>query len=311
MSSDSTSWEFSANTPGELAKVDQAWPNPSSATVAGELFQMTHLLKALARTELLEYPCTAKHIGDTGVPDCELTSGSRNMSLEMAKVTTTNLEHARALQMKLPDPPSHFKEADLIYPDTFALKLKTSRNGWYRFVADRLHAECRTWLSTWNGRDTIPSSIKMTFVETLNSIIDGPAIKDDPALCGAFPPVIFVAVEGFPSEEKPRHRKEWLEEAFWEEWARPINPTLMISPFVRENDSRMTRAEVLEAGFIVAAMPALGPTLEQEYQIWLRKVLSEIEDKTQKLKSPNFRHGDEDWLVLWDRLGAPDFRACY
>ncbi|MGO8696132.1 MAG: hypothetical protein ACLQVY_00205 [Limisphaerales bacterium] len=154
----------------------------------------------------------------------------------------------------------------------------------------------------------MPESAKALFVAALNSIIDGPPIAGDPALASTFPPAEVVTIEGITSEETARHRKAWLDEAFWEEWATPINPTLMVTPFIRENDAKMSRKEVLETAFLVPAMLFPGLTLEEEHQVWLDKVFSEVHDKSQKLAGPDFRHGDEDWLVLWDRLGTADWQ---
>jgi hypothetical protein len=55
------------------------------------------------------------------------------------------------------------------------------------------------------------------------------------------------------------------------------------SPFMRQDDSRMSRKEVLETGFLVPAMPDPGPTLKEEHQIWLNKVFCEVQDKSEKL----------------------------
>jgi hypothetical protein len=308
MSLKPTTWEFTAETPEQLTKVRQYLPKRAKATVAGELFQMVWLLQSLAKTDLLAYPFKARHTGENGVPDFQLESGCRRLAVEIAKVTTTNLEHARSLQMRFPDPPSHYGIDDLCSPQTFTWKLKADRDDWYRFVATRLPAEFRSWLSTWNGKEEMPDKMKELLVATLNSIIDGPAIENDPVLVRAFPRPTLFRVEGFPCEETPRDRKSWLDDALWEEMAVPINPTLMVSPFIRKNDSRMSRKEVLANGFFVPPFDLGGPTLEEEHHIWVDRVWSEVQDKTTKLAAENFSHGEEDWLVLWDRLGSADWQ---
>lgn len=308
MSPNTKRWEFTADTPERLANVHQSLPERAKATVASELLQVALLLESLVKTDIPAYPFQARYTGDSGVPDFQFIAGDRYIAVEMAKVTTQNLEHARVLQSGLSEPPSHFTAADLCYPEAFAAKLRASRNGWYRFVVRRLPPQCHAWLESWNGHDTVPDQVKESFAATLNRIIDGPPIEGDPELACALPHPEIARVEGFPCEETPRDRKGWLDDAFWEEWATPLNPTLMVSPFLREDDSRMSRKQVLETAFLVPAMPPPGPTLEEENQIWLNRVLSEVQDKTQKLAGDKFQHGNEDWLVLWDRLGTADWQ---
>lgn len=297
-------WEFIADTPDELAKVRQSLPEYAKPTVAGELFQMAGLLESLAKTDLLEYPLKARHTGENSVPDFQLESGCRRISVEIARVTTTNLEHAHSLQSKISNPSSYFDVTDLREPESFALKLKRGRTDWSKYVAGQLSQECRTWLSTWNEQDKVPHTIKELLVAGLNSIVDGPPIEGEEGLTNAIPPAEVIKVEGVPCEETARDRKDWLNNAFWEELVIPTNPTLMVSLFIRQNDSRMPRSEVLEKGFLVYSMGTPGPTLEEDHQIWFDKVCLEVQDKTTRLAGNEFRHGDEDWLVLWDRLGT-------
>jgi hypothetical protein len=295
-------WEFTANSREEVAAIRASLPDFATSTVAGELFQITRLLASLARADLVEYPLKARHTGENSVPDFHLQIGKSHVSVETAKVTTSNLEHARSLQMRLPAPSTHFSASDICYPDSLARKLKRGAGARFRFVGSRLSHDCRAWLATWNGRDPVPTPIKELLAADLNSIIDGPEISKEPALANAFPRP---DVDG---TEKPRDRKDWLEEVFWEELAHPINPTLMVSPFIRQADPRMTRTEVLEAGFISDSMEPNWTTVPEERQIWIEKVLSEVEDKSQRLASGgDFRHGDQDWLLLWDRLSTPDW----
>lgn len=142
-------------------------------------------------------------------------------------------------------------------------------------------------------------------VGTLNSIVDGPPIENDLELERVFPKPFLPKVEDFPSEETPRHRKSWLEEAFLEELKVPMNPTLMVSPFIRPRDKRMKRPEVLNKAFLVPPMAESGPTIEEEREIWVNRVMNEISDKSRVLAREDYCHGDKDWLVLWDRLGTP------
>ncbi len=152
----------------------------------------------------------------------------------------------------------------------------------------------------------MPDGVRAHFVLVLNNIIDSPPIAEDPALTRAFPQPVVIKVEGFPCDETSRDRKSWLEDAFWESLAVPLNPTLMVSSFIRQDDTGMSRDEVMNTAFILPALGIGGPTLEEERQIWVQRVCSEIEDKSGKLMAGKFADADEYWLVLWDRMGTPE-----
>ncbi|MBK8000420.1 MAG: hypothetical protein IPK15_17295 [Verrucomicrobia bacterium] len=300
-------WEFTASSIKELSNIRQSLPETAKPTVAGELVQMTQLIAALARTEVFRFPFRACHTGEQGVPDFRLESGTRRIGVEMAKVTSRNLEHARSLQAKLPDPPSHFASSSLCHPESFARKLKEGRDAWSKFVASQLPQHCREWNAAWNGNDKVSDDVKADLVLVLNSIVDGPPIADDPELTRAFPQPVVIKVEGFPCGETCRDRKSWLEDAFWESLAVPLNPTLMVSPFIQEDDTAMSRNEVMNAAFVLPALGIGGPTVEEERQVWVQRVCSEVEDKGGKLMAGKFAHADEYWLVLWDRMGTPEW----
>ena len=122
-------WNFTATTREDLAKVRLSLPQRATATVAGELFPITWLLESLSGTDVLEYPFTVRHTGENSIPDFQMESRSRRIAAEAAKITTSNLEHARSLQQKIPEPPLHFSVADLCQPEAFAWKLKADRDG--------------------------------------------------------------------------------------------------------------------------------------------------------------------------------------
>ena len=64
----------------------------------------------------------------------------------------------------------------------------------------RLSQEYRAWLATWNGTDELPGEMKVLLVARLNSIIDGPAIEEEPLLAIAFPRPMMTKVAGFPRD---------------------------------------------------------------------------------------------------------------
>ena len=49
--------------------------------------------------------------------------------------------------------------------------------------------------------------------------------------------------------------------------------------------------------------------MAQARKIWLEKVSTELVDKSAVLARTTFRHGDEDWLVLWDRFGTAEWEV--
>ena len=92
--------EFAAHGPDELCKIGKALFNASKQNVLDEQVQMTRLLESLAKTEILQYPFTARHTGTDSVPDFQLKSGAHRIAVEITKIAVPDVEHARALQNK-------------------------------------------------------------------------------------------------------------------------------------------------------------------------------------------------------------------
>lgn len=422
-------WEFEANDRAEIGGIRKTWPNPKSATVADELFQFFHLLEALAETDILEYPLRATHTGESGVPDLRLKLREREIAIEVAKVTTPNLEHARALQAKFaeaPPPPRRFERRDVHIPGELARRLKYGTEPWSFLLRSHLESKVRDWIEKWDWKAEVPPEVVEGFVRALNAIVDGPAIAHLSELQGACPPPYLIIIDGLCDEETSEDRKGWLEEAFYDCLSRPINPTLMVNRFVKpkwmdwqfcvedlKNNGtllafRLTRRadrvskfiwegldaptreglkalqeqsspsdglrqevvgklnglvsggpiwtedrfhgvdlraktrtllaanptggklhelnrllledayplelsrcrsrkrEIVETGFLVSAQD-FGPDISQEREIWMERVLEEISDKSRTHAGGDFQHGSEDWLLLWDRLGTPDW----
>jgi hypothetical protein len=65
--------------------------------VATEKLQMTRLLQALAETSILQYPVHVKHTTEC-VPDFQLVTGNRRISVELTRVKFQDVEHGRAVQ---------------------------------------------------------------------------------------------------------------------------------------------------------------------------------------------------------------------
>jgi hypothetical protein len=92
-------WDFTATTPTELRMgIAHALLRGRVAKRIGiEKLQMTRLLEALARTSILQYPVHMKHTTEC-VPDFQLASGNRRISIELTRVKFQDVEHGRAIQ---------------------------------------------------------------------------------------------------------------------------------------------------------------------------------------------------------------------
>jgi len=91
----------------------------------------------------------------------------------------------------------------------------------------------------WVFRDEVPDRMKELLVAGINSIIDGSPIGGDPSTGRAFPPAE-VIMWRVPCEETARDRKAWLDDVFGRV-GNPTQPDPDVSPFIRQNDSRMPR----------------------------------------------------------------------
>ena len=93
-------WDFSANSPKELATIGTKLLRPLRPTFRDEQWQMSRLLEALSSTSLFQFPLRVRHTGEKGVPDYQVESDGRQIAIELAKVTLQDVEHARGLQRR-------------------------------------------------------------------------------------------------------------------------------------------------------------------------------------------------------------------
>ncbi|HEV2331057.1 MAG TPA: hypothetical protein VGY56_19925 [Verrucomicrobiae bacterium] len=96
----SDKWDFTANSSDELAKVGTKLLKARNQNFLDEQVQMTRFLEAASSSQIFQYPVRVRHEGEVGVPDFQIKSGGRRIAIELAKVTTQDVEHARALQRK-------------------------------------------------------------------------------------------------------------------------------------------------------------------------------------------------------------------
>jgi hypothetical protein len=70
-------------------------------------------------------------------------------------------------------------------------------------------------------------------------------------------------------------------------------------------DSKKNPKDV-SSGFDVPSFPDFGQTEQIQCEQWKALANRSLDKKTQVIKDKQFVHGDEDWLVLWDRFGIAD-----
>ena len=178
-------WDFTANSPDELAKVDSKLLNASRQSLLDEQVQMSRLLEAISSVSIFEFPVRVRHTGANGVPDFQVESGRRRIAIELAKITLQDVEHARGLQ----------------------------REG--------------------------------------------------------------------------------------------LKQTLEISSLYLKKSRPRTRDEVNKEGFSKQPFK-FGISPHELNEIWIREIAAQLDEKTATLQGSQFEHGDEDWLVLWDRIGTDE-----
>lgn len=185
-SKDSMKWDFTFDSPNELAKIGKKLLKASKQKFLDEQLQMTRLLESMSSTCIFQFPVRVRHTGEYGVPDFQIESGGRRIAIELAKITVQDVEHARGLQ----------------------------RNG--------------------------------------------------------------------------------------------LKRTLDISSLYRKKLQPRTKNEVIKEGFSTPTW-VFGVSPDELNEIWLKEITTQLDEKTAVLQRSNFEHGDEDWLVLWDRIETDEF----
>lgn len=79
----------------------------------------------------------------------------------------------------------------------------------------------------------------------------------------------------------------------------------MRDEFLRPGQPRFSRKEVIQEGFGIPQMDD-PPSCQNVDAAWWEHFQRIVERKLKKLSEDDFRHGEEDWLVLWDQLGTQD-----
>lgn len=87
-----------------------------------------------------------------------------------------------------------------------------------------------------------------------------------------------------------------------------LNRTLGISSLYRKQPKPRSKDEVVAEGFLIPAM-VFPVSIEEHEQVWCDELAAQLRDKTSTLHGSQFVHGDEDWLLLWDRIGTADYEV--
>lgn len=88
---------------------------------------------------------------------------------------------------------------------------------------------------------------------------------------------------------------------------RGLRAVLMSREFLRPGQPRLTKQEVIQKGFVIPQM-VYPPSVQEVDSAWWEHFQRVVEGKLKKLPDDDFQHGDEDWLLLWDRLGTQDWQ---
>ena len=91
-------WDFTAYSPDELAKIDNKLLNASRQTFLAQQWQMSRFLEVMSSSSIFQFPVRVRHTGTKGVPDFQVESGGRRVAIELAMISTQDLECGRALQ---------------------------------------------------------------------------------------------------------------------------------------------------------------------------------------------------------------------
>ena len=89
--------DFAANTPDELAKIGSKLVKARRSGLRYEQWQMSRFLEAMS-SSIFKFPVCVRHTGVNGVPDFQIESDGRRIAIELAMISTQDLERGRGLQ---------------------------------------------------------------------------------------------------------------------------------------------------------------------------------------------------------------------
>ena len=98
---DDIEWDFIAESTDKLVNIGYKLIKPQKQTFRDEQWQFSKFIKTAASLPIFEYPVKLKYTGDKNMPpDFLIKSGGNFITVELARVSTQDLEHARFLQIQ-------------------------------------------------------------------------------------------------------------------------------------------------------------------------------------------------------------------
>jgi len=85
-----------------------------------------------------------------------------------------------------------------------------------------------------------------------------------------------------------------------------VKRTVHISSLYRQKSEPRTKDEVIKEGFSIPTW-TFGVSPKELNEIWIKEVATQLDKKTAVLQGNQFERGDENWLVLWDRIETGEF----
>ncbi len=93
-------WDLTLNLPEELENIGDKLIKSRRSAPLHEQWQMSRLLEAASSASIFEFPIQIRHTGEQDVPDFQIKSGERQIAVELAIISTQDLECARGLQKR-------------------------------------------------------------------------------------------------------------------------------------------------------------------------------------------------------------------
>src|ERR1035441_1619878 len=93
--------DFIANSPADLANIGKNLLKASKRKFLEEQWQMSRFLEAMSSSSIFKFPVRVRHTGVRGVPDFQVESGERRIAIELARISTQDLECGRFLQSRV------------------------------------------------------------------------------------------------------------------------------------------------------------------------------------------------------------------
>jgi len=81
--------------------------------------------------------------------------------------------------------------------------------------------------------------------------------------------------------------------------------TLSTTPFLRKPDSATSRHERVNSAFTTPSVLFSNDAADED-SFWLEKALEMVERKRRHLCQSDYGRGEENWLLLWDKLSSTE-----